>query len=82
MPTGNVLTLLRDYACGCLEPRFVPASGTATMYISVFPINRTTWVTNIPYTVETGFGPYPYSFTPQGGGAMITCPTPCAFTRN
>jgi hypothetical protein len=77
-----VLTVLRDYACGCLESRLVPASGTATMYISVFPINRTTWVTNIPYKVETGFGiPYPYSFTAQGG-ATITCPTPCAFTKN
>ena len=81
MPTGNVLTVLRDYACGCLESRLVPSSGTATMYISVFPINRTTWVTNIPYTVETGFGVYPYSFTAQGG-ATIACPTPCAFTKN
>ena len=48
MPTGNVLTVLRDYACGCLEQRLVPASGTAKMFVSVFPINRQTWVTNIP----------------------------------
>ena len=82
MPTGNVLTVLRDYACGCLEKRLVPASGTATMFISVFPINRQTWDTSIPYTVETGFGAYPYSFTPMGGVAAINCPTPCAFTKN
>ena len=82
MPTGNVLTVLRDYACGCLEQRLIPASGTATMFISVFPINRQTWDTSVPYTVETGFGAYPYSFTPLGGGAAINCPTPCAFTKN
>ena len=81
MPTGDVLTVLRDYACGCLEQRLVPASGTATMFVSVFPINRTTWVTNIPYTVQTGFGAYPYAFTPQGGGSL-NCPTPCNFTNN
>ena len=81
MPTGNVLTVLRDYACGCLEQRLVPASATAKMFISVFPINRTSWVTNVPYTVETGFGAYPYTFTAQGG-ATVSCPTPCNFTRN
>ncbi|HVP61612.1 MAG TPA: hypothetical protein VMT11_13690 [Myxococcaceae bacterium] len=80
-PTGNVLTVLRDYACGCLEQRLVPASGTAKMFVSVFPINRQTWVTNIPYTVETGFGAYPYAFTAQGG-ASVNCPTPCNFTKN
>jgi hypothetical protein len=80
MPTGNVLTVLRDYACGCLEPRLIPASGTAKMFVSVFPINRQTWDTGIPYTVETGFGAYPYSFTPNGGGTL-SCPTPCNFTR-
>ncbi|RPH68880.1 MAG: hypothetical protein EHM78_17310 [Myxococcaceae bacterium] len=79
MPTGNVLTLLRDYACGCLEPRLIPASGTAKMFVSVFPTNRTSWDTGIPYTVETGFGAYPYSFTANGGG-MVSCPTPCRFT--
>ena len=75
-----MLTQLRDYACGCLEPRLIPASGTAKMFVSVFPINRQTWVTNIPYMVETGFGAYPYSFTPNGGGTL-SCPTPCNFTR-
>ena len=79
MPTGNVLTLLRDYACGCLEPRLIPASGTARMFVSVFPINRQTWNTGIPYTVETGFGAYPYPFTALGG-ATVQCPTPCRFT--
>jgi hypothetical protein len=48
MPTGNVLTVLRDYACGCLEPRLIPASGTAKMFVSVFPINRQTWDTASP----------------------------------
>jgi hypothetical protein len=84
MPTGNVLTVLRDYACGCLEQRLVPVSGTAKMFISVFPINRQTWVTNIPYTVETGFGAvpsYPYSFTADGG-ATVSCPAVCNFTKN
>jgi hypothetical protein len=81
-PTGNVLTVLRDYACGCLESRLVPASGTARMFVSVFPTNRTSWVTNIPYTVETGFGPYPYNFTAVPSGASIACPTPCNFTKN
>ena len=85
-PTGNVLTVLRDYACGCLEQRLVPASGTARMFISVFPINRTGWGTyTIPYTVETGFGTvpsYPYNFTAVPSGASIACPTPCGFTKN
>jgi len=79
-PTGNVLTVLRDYACGCLEQRLVPGAGTATMFISVFPINRQTWVTNVPYTVETGFGTYPYSFAAIGG-ATVSCPAVCRFTR-
>ena len=52
------------------------------MFLSVFPINRQTWDTSIPYTVETGFGAYPYSFTAVPGGATINCPTPCAFTKN
>ena len=82
MPTGNVLTVLRDYACGCLEQRLVPASGTAKMFISVFPINRQTWDTSIPYTVETGFGAYPYGFTAVPSGTTINCPTPCNFTKN
>ncbi|HZX43465.1 MAG TPA: hypothetical protein VFE93_16625 [Myxococcaceae bacterium] len=84
MPTGTVLTVLRDYACGCLEKRLVPASGTAKMFISVFPINRQTWDTGIPYTVETGFGAvpsYPYSFT-ANGGATVSCPAVCNFTKN
>ncbi len=81
MPTGNVLTVLRDYACGCLEQRLVPASGTATMFVSVFPINRQTWDTTVPYTVETGFGTYPYSFT-ANGGATVSCPAVCNFTKN
>ena len=81
-PTGNVLTVLRTYACGCLEQRLVPASGTAKMFVSVFPINRTSWVTNIPYTVETGFGPWaPPTFT-AAGGATVSCPTVCNFTKN
>jgi hypothetical protein len=81
MPTGNVLTVLRDYACGCLEQRLVPASTlTARMFVSVFPVNRTSWDTGIPYTVETGFGTYPYPFTAEGG-AMLNCPSPCGFTR-
>ena len=74
MPTGEVLTALRDYACGCLEQRLIPPSGTAKMFVSVFPINRQTWVTNIPYKVEAGFGvPYPYTFVAKGG-ATVSCP--------
>ena len=87
-PTGNVLTTFRDYACGCLEQRFTgPASGNARMFVSVFPINRTGWLTTyaLPYTVETGWGglgSYPYNFTSVPGGASIACPTPCGFTKN
>jgi hypothetical protein len=81
MPTGEALTVLRDYACGCLESRLIAPGGGATMFVSVFPINRQTWVTNIPYTVEAGYGPYPISFTALGGGTF-NCPTPCQFTRN
>ena len=83
-PTGDVLTVLRDYACGCLEQRLVPPSGTAKMFVSVFPINRQSWVTNIPYRVETGFGAppsYPYTFVAKGG-ATVSCPTVCQFTKN
>lgn len=75
-PTGQVLTVFRDYACGCLESRLIAPGGGATMFVSVFPINRQTWVTNIPYTVETGYGAYPY---PASGS--VSCPTPCGFTR-
>jgi hypothetical protein len=83
MPTGEVLTALRDYACGCLEKRLIPASGTAKMFVSVFPINRQTWVTNIPYKVEAGYGvPYPYTFVPASGGAAVSCPMVCQFTKN
>jgi len=80
-PNTEMLTVLRDYACGCLEQRLIPASGTAKMFVSVFPVNRTSWVPFVPYTVETGFGAYPYTFTAMGGG-MVTCPTPCGFTKN
>jgi hypothetical protein len=57
------------------------------MFISVFPINRTGWLTTyaLPYTVETGWGglgSYPYNFTSVPGGASIACPTPCGFTKN
>ncbi|MGZ6081405.1 MAG: hypothetical protein ACXWK4_11365, partial [Myxococcaceae bacterium] len=83
-PTGEVLTVLRDYACGCLEQRLVPPSGTAKMFVSVFPINRQTWVTNIPYRVEAGYGAppsYPYPFV-ANGGATVNCPAVCQFTKN
>ena len=69
MPTGEVLTALRDYACGCLEQRLIPPSGTAKMFVSVFPINRQTWVTNIPYKVEAGYGvPVPLHLRRQRRG--------------
>jgi len=83
-PTGEVLTVLRDYACGCLEQRLIPPSGTAKMFVSVFPINRQTWVTNIPYKVEAGYGAppsYPYPFV-ANGGATVNCPAVCQFTKN
>jgi len=83
-PNTQSLTVLKDYACGCLEQRLVPASGTATMFISVFPINRQVWLPIAPYTVETGYGPvpsYPYPFTAAGGGT-VNCPTVCNFTKN
>ena len=81
---ASVLTTLRDYACGCLEQRLVPASGNARMFISVFPINRTGWLStyDLPYTVETGFGTYPYNFTAVPSGTSVACPTPCGFTKN
>jgi hypothetical protein len=86
VPPG-VLTAFRDYACGCLEQRLVGSAGSARMFISVFPINRTGWLTtyNLPYTVETGFGAvpsYPYNFTAVPSGKSIACPTPCQFTKN
>jgi hypothetical protein len=80
-PNGDVLTVLRQYACGCLENRLIAQGGGATMYVSVFPINRTSWLPPAPYTVELGYGPYPYSFTAQGGGT-VNCPAVCAFTNN
>lgn len=81
MVGGDVITTLRPYACGCLENRLIAQGGGGTMYVSVFPINRQTWNTAIPYTVEAGYGPYPYTFTTVPGGTMATCPTPCQFTR-
>jgi hypothetical protein len=44
----------------------------------VFPVNRTSWSV-VPYSITMGTGPYPYSFTPNGGGSY-TCPSPCHFT--
>ena len=85
-PNGEVLTVLRQYACGCLENRLIAQGGGATMYVSVFPINRTAWLTGAapfiaPYTMELGYGPYPYAFTAKGGGS-VNCPAVCAFTNN
>jgi hypothetical protein len=80
-PNGEALTVLSQYACGCLENRLIAQGGGATMYVSVFPINRTSWLPEVPYTVEMGHGPYPYSFTAQGGGT-VNCPAVCAFTNN
>jgi len=84
---ASVLTVLRDYACGCLESRLVGSTGNARMFISVFPINRTGWLStyNLPYRVETGFGAvpsYPYTFVSVPGGATISCPAVCNFTKN
>jgi len=81
-PNTEALTVFRDYACGCLEQRLIAQGGGATMFVSVFPINRTSWGLGNPYTLETGYGPYPYAFMPMGGGAAINCPTPCQFTKN
>ena len=80
-PNGEVLTVLRQYACGCLENRLIAQGGGATMYVSVFPINRTSWLPPAPYTVETGYGPYPYGF-PSQSGPTVNCPAVCAFTNN
>ena len=80
-PNGDVITNFRDYACGCLESRLINGT-TATMFISVFPINRQVWDTrNIPYKISVGYGAYPYAFTTAGGGSQM-CPTPCQFTKN
>jgi len=80
---GAVVTTLRNYACGCLESRLlIPVTGGGTMYVDVFPVNRTSWDTSIPYTIEMGYGPYPQSFVPIGGGASLSCPLPCQFTSN
>src|SRR5262249_42099129 len=74
---ASVVTTLRDYACGCLESRLVGSTGNARMFISVFPINRTDWMTtyNSAYTVQTGFDPvpsYPYNFISVPGNASIS----------
>ena len=78
---GDVITNFRDYACGCLETRLINGT-TATMFITVFPINRQVWPQGgLPYKISVGYDAYPYAFTAMGGASQM-CPTPCQFTRN
>ncbi|MFP2925538.1 hypothetical protein ACLESO_10025 [Pyxidicoccus sp. 3LG] len=67
-PNSTVVTLA-PYACGCLERRFVRGG---TMRVDVTAAERTDY-TPSNYTLRTGYGAYPQSYTVDGG-ASVSCP--------
>jgi hypothetical protein len=67
-PNSTVITLA-PYACGCLERRFIRGG---TMRVDVTASERTDYEP-LNYTLRTGYGDYPKSYTVDGG-AGVSCP--------
>ncbi|RKI06031.1 hypothetical protein D7Y15_31860 [Corallococcus sp. AB030] len=76
------------YTCSCLERRFIQGG---TLKVAVSATERTDY-TPVGYTLRTGYGDYPRSYTAaDGGGSPTSCPAPtqdggtwvggCQFTR-
>ncbi|MCP3138988.1 hypothetical protein [Pyxidicoccus xibeiensis] len=68
---GSTVVTLAPYACGCLERRFVRGG---TMRVDVTATERTDYAP-VNYTLRTGYGPYPQSYTVDGG-TSVSCPAP------
>ena len=84
---GSTVVTLAPYACGCLERRFIRGG---TMRVDVSATERLDYE-RVNYTLRTGYGAYPQSYTVDGG-ASVSCPAPvqdggsqwtggCVFTR-
>ncbi|MFP2904451.1 hypothetical protein ACLESD_05225 [Pyxidicoccus sp. 3LFB2] len=69
-PNSTVVTLA-PYACGCLERRFIRGG---TMRVDVAAAERLDYE-RVNYTLRTGYGAYPQSYTVDGG-ASVACPAP------
>lgn len=69
-PNSTVVTLA-PYACGCLERRFIHGG---TMRVDVSASERLDYE-RVNYTLRTGYGAYPQSYTVDGG-ASVACPAP------
>ncbi|QSQ19901.1 hypothetical protein JY651_32070 [Pyxidicoccus parkwayensis] len=69
-PNSTVVTLA-PYACGCLERRFIHGG---TMRVDVSASERLDYE-RVNYTLRTGYGAYPQSYTVDGG-ASVSCPAP------
>jgi hypothetical protein len=67
-PTSTVITLA-PYACGCLERRFIRGG---TLRVDVSASERLDYE-RVNYRLRTGYGPYPQSYTVDGG-ASVSCP--------
>ncbi|NPC75396.1 hypothetical protein HPP05_37185 [Corallococcus exiguus] len=75
------------YTCSCLERRFIQGG---TLKVAVSATERTDY-TPVGYTLRTGYGDYPRSYTAADGGSPTSCPAPtqdggtwvggCQFTR-
>ncbi|MCP3162960.1 hypothetical protein [Myxococcus qinghaiensis] len=90
--SDSTVVTLAPYACGCLERRFIRGG---KMRVDVSAAERTSYE-QVEYTLRTGYGDYPQSYT-RDGGVTTQCPglddagTPdggvaplsggCAFTR-
>ncbi|WP_342379138.1 hypothetical protein NVS55_06905 [Myxococcus stipitatus] len=90
---NSTVVTLAPYACGCLERRFMRGG---KMRVEVSASERRSYE-DVNYTLRTGYGDYPTSYS-RDGGATVSCPglddagTPtdggvagptggCAFTR-
>ncbi|WP_205519698.1 hypothetical protein [Pyxidicoccus caerfyrddinensis] len=68
---GSTVVTLAPYACGCLERRFIHGG---TMRVDVSASERLDYE-RVNYTLRTGYGTYPQSYTVDGG-ASVSCPVP------
>ncbi|RKH29332.1 hypothetical protein D7Y13_38955 [Corallococcus praedator] len=75
------------YACACLERRFIQGG---TLKVAVSATERSDYG-RVGYTLRTGYGDYPRTYTAPDGGSPTQCPAPtqdggtwvggCQFTR-
>ncbi|RYZ34913.1 MAG: hypothetical protein EOO71_37445 [Myxococcaceae bacterium] len=85
-PTTTRVTVA-PYACACLERRFIQGG---TLKVAVSATERSDYG-RVGYTLRTGYGDYPRTYTAPDGGSPTSCPAPtqdggtwvggCQFTR-